>query len=391
MNIDKNQRILKTIFYYTAFIGLGLGAAVLGPSLLRLADNTSATIGQVSNLFLFHSLGYMIGAVISGRSYDRIGGHPIMAVMLLLIAVILALTPLITVLWVLIGVMLLLGAAQGALDVGGNTLLVWVHGSQNGPYMNGLHLFFGIGAFVSPLLVAQSVRSADNLNLAYWGIALFMLIPAAGLLFLRSPSHTAGPNDPDKQGARGNTLLLGLIVACFLFYVGMEGGFTGWIFSYATTSGLMNETLAAYANSLFWGTFTLGRLLAIPLAIKLRPRKVLELDLAGCLISVLILVLWQQSLSALWIAIAGTGLFAASIFPTLVSFAENRMHITGRITSLFFVGASIGGMFFPWLIGQFYESIGPRMVPLTILASLLVLIVLFIILLKGFPTRESVK
>lgn len=389
MTNDNKQRILKTIFYYIAFIGLGLASGVLGPSLLRLAGNTGTTIGQVSSIFLVHALGYMIGAIIGGRWYDRSHGHPIMSVMLVIIAVSLAFAPMANLLWILLVAMLLLGVSQGILDVGGNTLLVWVHGHRVGPFMNGLHLFFGIGAFAAPILVAQAVRIQDNLNLAYWGMAVFMLIPCIGLLFLKSPTHNADPNDPERQGARSNLLLLGMIVTFFLLYVGMETGFTGWIFSYASTSGLLNETSAAYATSLFWGSFTLGRLISIPIAIKMPPRKVLLMDLLGCFVSVLVLLFLPHSIPALWVAIAGTGLFAASIFPTMISFAENRLHLTGRTTSMFFVGASTGGMFFPWMIGQFYESIGPVMVPITIAVNSVLLLVLYSLLVKRFPSRQS--
>ncbi len=118
-----------------------------------------------------------------------------MSLMLVCMAITLAITPLINVLWLLILVMLLLGVAQGALDVGGNALLLWTYGSKVGPYMNGLHLFFGIGAFIAPVLVAQSIRAMDNLNLAYWGMAALMLIPAVGLLFMRSPSQADESND----------------------------------------------------------------------------------------------------------------------------------------------------------------------------------------------------
>jgi len=49
----------------------------------------------------------------------------------------------------------------------------------------------------------------------------------------------------------------------------------------------------------------------------------------------------------------------ASIFPTMLSLAESRLHITGLVTSLFFVGASSGSMTLPWLIGQLFEPVGP--------------------------------
>ena len=386
---EKNQRILTTAFYYISFIGLGLASGVLGPSLLRLADNTNATIASISAIMLFHALGYMIGAVLGGRSYDRVAGNPVMSLMLVIIAASLAFTPVTSLLWVLISLMFVLGVSQGSLDVGGNTLLVWVHGNKVGPFMNGLHLFFGVGAFMAPILVAQAMRIQDNLYWAYWGMALFMLIPAIGLALVKSPPRKAVSDEVGKTGGRSNKLLLGMIVVFYLFYVGMEVGFTGWIFTYATTSNLLAEVSAAYATSLFWGTFTLGRLVSIPVALKLRSRQVLAIDLIGCFVSILILLIWPASVTALWVSIAGTGFFAASIFPTMITFAENRMHLTGKTTSLFFVGASTGGMFFPWLIGQSYARVGPRMVPLTIISSAALLILLFVILVRKFPGNAS--
>ena len=164
MNNGNKQRTLKTFLYYISYAGLGLSIGVFGPSLLRLANNTGTTIAQVSTMFFFHSLGYMLGALIGGRSYDRFAGHPIMSLMLVCMAITLAITPIINVLWLLILMMLILGVAQGALDVGGNALLLWTYGSKVGPYMNGLHLFFGAGAFLAPVLVAQSVSAVDSLN-----------------------------------------------------------------------------------------------------------------------------------------------------------------------------------------------------------------------------------
>lgn len=46
------------------------------------------------------------------------------------------------------------------------------------------------------------------------------------------------------------------------------------------------------------------------------------------------------------------------------------MAITGRVTGWFFVGASAGGMTLPWLIGQLFDSIGPRAMMFFILGDL---------------------
>jgi fucose permease len=66
-----------------------------------------------------------------------------------------------------------------------------------------------------------------------------------------------------------------------------------------------------------------------------------------------------MSAVALWIGAMGLGLGLASIFPTLVSLAERRMTVTGKVASWFLVGSSAGSMTLPWLIGQLFESVGP--------------------------------
>ena len=61
----------------------------------------------------------------------------------------------------------------------------------------------------------------------------------------------------------------------------------------------------------------------------------------------------------------------ASVFPTTFSLAERRMTITGRITSYFFVGVTLGAMTVPWLIGQLFDRYTPQITMTIIFATLL--------------------
>ncbi|HEY3474975.1 MAG TPA: MFS transporter, partial [Anaerolineales bacterium] len=149
-----NQKYITTAAYYVAFILLGLTIAAEGPTLLKLAEHTSSALDQISSIFLFGSLGYLLGSFFGGRVYDRIPGHRFMAGVLVFLGLIIALVPVATSRWMLFSIVLVLGLAKGALDVGCNTLLLWVHNEAVGPFMNGLHAFFGVGAFIAPLIVA---------------------------------------------------------------------------------------------------------------------------------------------------------------------------------------------------------------------------------------------
>lgn len=367
---DRRERLSKSIGYYAAFIVLGLASAALGPTLPGLAEQTDSQLSEISFLFTAHALGYMVGSFQGGRVYDRLPGHQVMVFGLALIAVTLVAAPLVPLLWLLTAVIGLLGLAQGLVDVGGNTLLVWVHRDQVGPFMNGLHFFYGLGGFVSPMIVAWMVSLNGDITWAYWALALLSLPAVAWLARLSSPpapqtssAESAGPVNP---------WLVPLIAFFFTLYVGAETSLGGWLHTYTVASGLGTTTLGAYLTSAFWGAFTAGRLLSIPLAARLRPRSLLLIDFAGALASLGVLLLWPGSTVAAWVGTVGVGASIASIFPTMISLAERRMAITGRVTGWFFVGASVGGMSLPWLIGQLFESIGPRVTMVIILIDLLV-------------------
>ena len=376
------QRVVTSIGYFAGFVALGLAYAALGPTLADLASNVSTDLTRISYVLSARGLGYLVGSLVGGWLYDRSKGNPVMAAALAIAAVIMVAIPLVSALWLLVGVVFLFGVFLGAVDVGGNTLLVWLHRDEVDPYMNALHFFFGVGAFLSPLVIAQAVSVTAEIVWGYWILAI-LLLPAAAFLARRpSPSAMADERGGSQPTGGDGQLGLVLLIAVFFFlYVGAEASFGGWIATYARTTGLGDATTAAYLTSAFWGAVTVGRLLAVPLSARYAPRQVLVADLALCLISALILVIWVGQPVATWVGAIGAGLGLASIFPTALSFAEKRLRITGTVTSLFFVGASLGGMSIPWLIGQLFENVGARVMVLVIAAAILLDILVFALIL----------
>ncbi|MGQ0600175.1 MAG: MFS transporter [Anaerolineales bacterium] len=386
----RTQPTTYLLGYYAALVSIGLLVASLGPTLQGLAAQTGSTLAGISVLFVARSLGYIASTSVIGRVYDRVPGHPLIAGAVFGIAICLALTPLTPWLALLVVIMAALGAMEAMVDVGGNTLLVWTIREGVGPYMNGLHFAFGVGAFLSPLVVAQALLLDGGITWGYWILAALVL-PAA-LLILRVPSPTAPVKSAQAASSGQSNLTLVLLIAAFFFlYVGAEVGFGGWAATYATRTGLADAASAAYLTSAFWGALTAGRLLAIPLAARFRPRTLIAANVIGCLLSVGLALLWQGSAMALWIAALGLGLSMASTFPTMLTLAERRLHLTGALTSTFFFGAGLGGMFVPWLIGQFFERLGPLIVLVLVFTALVGLAAVFavIVLLAPGPRVQT--
>ena len=386
-----NQKYASTTAYYLAFILLGLMIAAEGPTLLKLAEHTSSALNQISSLFLFGSLGYLLGSYIGGRLYDRVPGHRFMAGVLVFLGITIALVPLASSRSVLFSVALISGLFKGALDVGCNTLLLWVHNETVGPFMNGLHAFFGVGAFIAPLIVAQVLSATGDIYWVYWLFAILSFPLGIWVWTLPSPPSRVVPAHHER--APFPVLPVLIMVLCFVLYVGGEAGYGAWVYTYAFTLNFGTEVTAAYLTSAFWGAFTLGRLFGIWFSTRARPITILILDFAGCILSVGLIILFPQSSFVLWLGTILFGISQASIFPTFLTLAEERMHVTGTIAGLFLVGAGVGGMILPWLIGQAFVQVGAgammAMIFVGIVLNWLMLILFTKVSLRPSPVTES--
>lgn len=375
-----SNKTAPTIAYFTAFIGLGLVSAVLGPTLPALAELTRSSFSQISILFLVHSLGYFIGSLMGGHLLDRVSGHFAMFLALLAAIVMLAVIPITPMLWLLATIIFATGIARGIVDVGGNTLLIWVHGKNVGPFMNALHLFYGIGAFLAPVIIAQALSISGSISWGFWTIAILLLPSILQLFFCPAP------NAPPKKNGGSAGMSAGQLVfwmALFIFcYSSLANIFGGWIYSYSLENQLANQTSAAYLTSIFWGAFTLGRVISIPVAVRFEPRQILSADLLGSLLSVGLMLIFPKSSPMVWVGAAGLGLSVASMFPTIMSLAERTLTVSGKVTSRFVIASALGGMLPPWIVGQLFDSTGPRAVIWNVFVFLAVQIFVFGILIK---------
>jgi len=378
--------IAQTVGYYGGYLVIGMFVASLGPTLPCLAQNTGSSVSSISSLFLTRSFGYLLGSLLCGRLYDRVPVHTLMGSMLIVIAVLLAVTPLVPVLWVLTLVQLVLGLSVSTLDVGVNTSLMWVHRASSGAFMTAGHFFFGTGGLLTPVLVTYLAQISGGIYWSYWALALLVLPVALWVFSQPNPTRTVERME-SGQPVRINRTLVFLVTLFLFLYVGVESSFGGWIFTYARTLKMGDDTLISYLNSTFYAAFTVGCLIATPLAMRFRPRHILLGDLLGCLTGLIVILMQPESLVALWIGTLIAGLAIASVFPVTLGFAERRLAITGSVTGWFFAGAGAGGMLLPWLIGQLFEVVGPMVAMYGMVLDLLVALLTLFILMRFEPTR----
>ena len=300
-------------------------------------------------------------------------------------------------------------------------MILNVYGKNSDAQMQGLHAMFGLGAFVSPLLVGPFLKNYENYNGSvltnstssfnstsssnvssvssttsselslikwpFWISVPFFIIPL--LTFVAAGLKNANFNDrglktwgsvqkDDQKAFRGFFLVLLFIF--LLLYVGMEVAIGGLIFSFAFKHGILkSKSHAAYLTSTFWGSFCVGRFLGIPLAKVVRAHVILVVDMVGCLVGALLLVFVSTTVPAwLWVGTCVLGISMASVFPSTMSWAETVMHITGKSASLLVVGSSLGEMTIPLVIGTLMEKKGAMVFLHSILVIVLLAMVVFI-------------
>ena len=388
----KKDYIQHTFGYYFLFICLGLDTAIIGPTLPALAGQTGSPIGRMGLLFLVGSIGYTLGTMVSGRVYDRVRGHPVLGIAQVVAAILIFFIPLTPWFWLLLAILVCKGFAEGFVNTGGITLLVWTHGEKVSPFMNGLHFCFGLGAFLSPLLVAQVVGVAGGYRWAYWALAAIALLVGLRMLSMSGSPRAAQVHSAETSQVNRGPIPYALVMAAMLFlffYVGAEITFGGWIYTYAVTLKLATIAGAAYLTSAFWLAFTVGRLISIPAATRFSPKQVIPLAVFGCLAILAVGIFFSSSSAALWVMSIGLGFCMAPVWPTGFTLAGQSITLTGKLTGIILLGDSFGGMVLPTMVGKIIEGSGARAMIYLVFGSLVLNFIAFLAMLRLRPPKMA--
>ena len=377
--------VRRSVGYFALFMCLGLDMSVIGPTLPALANQTGSTVGEIGLVFLLGAVGGTLGTLLGGWLFDWAPGRVVLGAAEMLSATLLFLVPHVPWIGVLMALFVVKGVAGGVVGTGANTLLLWTHGGKAGPFLNALHFFFGLGAFLSPFLLGLLTTAGGAYWQAFGVLAVFdFAVGASVLLLLRPPlAVRRAPADGATSGAAGRHLVA-IVLAAMLFlffYVSAEITFGGWIYTYAVTLGLADAAAAAYLTSLFWLTFTMGRLVSIPVAIRLAPAQILVVCFCGCALFLGLVIAFRSSQAVLWISVAGLGLSMAPVWPSGYTLAVQSIRLTAGVSAVIMLGDSVGGMVMPGLTGLFMERAGAGAMTRLVLAAMAATVMAFLAIL----------
>jgi fucose permease len=344
-----------------ACIGLLLigWSGLLVPSLIReIERDFSQTDAGLGIYYFVGAAAYATGSFSGGMLTERFGRRRVLTIATLLIGLGTATLGLVPIWAVVLLSSLPAGFGSGAIDGGVNGLVLDLFPTARGRALNTLHLFFGLGALSSPLVVGRLVEAGIPWQALVVGTAA-VTIPFAVLWAVVSLPHgrhrasdAAGEPRPGRLAFRWPLIALELAIAC---YVASEIGVSNWLIRFLEDVPLATATTSL---SLLWGGLALGRLVSARYSDRfdhLRYATVSALA-AGCATIAAVLVPSTEASIALF---ALVGFASGPIFPLIIAIGGERHPGRSAAVSGFLTSAAvIGGLIYPPVMGFLSVNVG---------------------------------
>ena len=353
---------------YLIFISLGLPDSLLGsgwPKMQAVFSVPSSYAGYVSMTISFMTI---ISALLSPRMIKNFHTKWITIVSIgLTIAGLLGFS-MCSRYWMLFIFAVPYGLGAGAIDASVNH---YVANNYSGSVMNFLHCFYGVGAVISPYIMALALKYA-RWNEGYsWTsyIQVFILfVCIISLPLWKTNGKEEEEDHSDSVGIKEALKVPAVIFTLIAFYAYCAGEATCflWTPSYfaGTKSGLSAETIASF-GSLIFGGLMLGRLISGFISNKLGDRRLIRIGIFVELLGIIMVFLPVESymVAAAGFVVIGTGM--GPVYPAIQHMAPANFgkKYSAAVIGLQMAAAYVGSTFMPMIFGLLQQKIGIAIMP----------------------------
>jgi len=355
-----NERRLTGLAYACLLI-VGINGGWTGPFLPEISSTLHVSIDHAGLVISATAAGYFVALLISGAVSHRFSAqHLLIAAMIFFAAGLFGLAfasalPMLTCAGVTIGL------GNGAIDVAANALIVDLNRDRLAAALNYLHVLFGVGALMGPIIVAFALARA----IPYWWVFGPGAVGCAAVAIALAGSPAIEVRVPAESGGGAMPLLARPIIwvlgGVLFLYVGGEAGVGAWLFLYLRTAGALGPAVASSGVSLYWLGLIAGRMTGGRLAHRIAARELTILAgavSAAALVGLILAPMWHV-MAAVMIFLIGFGY--GPVFPNMVAIGAARFPSqVGRMSSIIIAGGALGGVVVPWLIGIAMATATPR-------------------------------
>ena len=222
-----------------------------------------------------------------------------------------------------------LGFGGGAID---SILNSYVSLHYKAIHLNFLHAFWGIGAFISPLIIGSFIVDPSGFKDAAFVLSIIqttiLIITLSTLVLwikvdkiynIDSRNTTNSENNKENIGFFNTFKLRGVIFACITFfsYIAIESLAYSWFTSLCVFGMNIDNDIASKYLSLFYIAISLGRVISGLLSIKIKDKNLIRIG-EGILLIGIILLTFKFNFVFMPIALFIIGLGCGPIYPSIV-------------------------------------------------------------------------
>ena len=357
---------------YLIFISLGLPDSLLGsgwPAMHAAFSVPSSYAGYVSMVISFMTI---ISALLSPIMIKRFHTKWIVIVSIFLTVMGLIGFSISTSYAMLFVFAVPYGMGAGAIDASVNH---YVANNYSGSVMNFLHCFYGVGAVISPNIMAVALSKASWNEGYRWTAYIQIFILLICIIFL--PLWKKNESDSNKQeeevaGIREALKRPGVVLTLIAFFAYCSGEATCflWTSSYfaGVKEGLTDHLIASF-GSLIFGGLMLGRLISGFVSNRLGDRMLIRIGIFVEVVGILLVMIPVASFipAAIGFVIIGTGM--GSVYPAIQHMAPTNFgeRYSAAVIGLQMASAYMGSTFMPMIFGNIQEKIGIGIMPFYLL------------------------
>ena len=350
---------------YSCLLMVGINSGWIGPFIPQISHTAHLPIERAGLIVSASAAGYLISVLIAGEINQQLSAQKILVGAMVLFTAGLTGLAMAPGLAGLLCAGFLNGVANGGIDIGANALIVELNRERLASALNYLHVLFGIGALLGPLIVSAAFAT----RLPYWwvfgGGAMACAAIGFGMGVTPAIEVRTSPAFGDKDSNGFITMLsrplIWAISGVMFLYVGAEIGIGAWLFLYLRMAGALGPMLASSGVSLYWTGLVCGRAFGGRLGhrIALPQFTMLASSLSAAALLILIVAPTSGVLAASAIFLIGVGY--GPVFPNMIAVGAAQFPAeVGRMTSIVVAGGALGSIIAPWVMGHAIANISPR-------------------------------
>lgn len=368
-----DRSIAKIVFFTTCavFFFFGIYNAGVGSVLFELSDRTGSTLSAVGIIFTAIYAGSLSTQFSSGWLTTRFGRMKVMTVSVFLMSLgILGLVAS-TSLAMLIIACFLLGLGQGGVDIISNNLVTQAYPEKSVEVLNILHLAFGVGATVGPMLISIAIRNSGGGLLIEGMVALLLFLSGIVYLLIQKNSSIKIISDTSystqRETSRNETpfyrdVFVWLLGFMLLLIGGTQFSAGSWAVVFMTKTLVMRTDQASLVASLYWLFISLGRIVAVFLARYVSQKDMLCIHWGGSFVGAVLYALFVGQRVPSIISLLMISLFFGGLYPLLLAFIPKYFgNNIDKASSIIVTLGTVGGLILPWATGSILNGISPTM------------------------------